>query len=244
MFRNTLLLTALLSISLCSMAQSDKDKKSAKEVLQELPDMLIAQPDAGPDTNANKLISANISVVINPMWREKGVLNFVDFKLPKTDKEPLSTTFPQPVRIQNLSVTMSTIKKTPEEKFALVQNSVKAHLAAYYKSNFGALKNEELTEKLNAMTSGPEKFTCDNGLTGDLYTMQDVEDNQSNYIILLVLPSAKAGSTDFVQFTYTRYIYETDFPEDIMELKAFEYPDEQTEYLNFTKRILKTLVIK
>ena len=32
-----------------------KQKKTAKEVLQDLPDMLIAQPDAGPDSNASSV---------------------------------------------------------------------------------------------------------------------------------------------------------------------------------------------
>ena len=95
-----------------------KEKKTAKEVLNELPDMLIAQPDAGPDTNANKLINDNMYIVVNPLWRDKGLHTLLEFKLQKTDFEPLLSTFPLPEKkiAQGLVIVMGTVKKPAAEK--------------------------------------------------------------------------------------------------------------------------------
>ena len=119
----------LLAFSFCciafSYAQAPKEKKTAKEVINEIPDMLIAQPDAGPDSNANKLINDNLSIEIPPLWREKGLHTLAEFKLTKTEKEPLDATFPSAKRTQDLVITMSTLKKSAEEKKQAVLTAVK-----------------------------------------------------------------------------------------------------------------------
>ena len=132
--KNVILLTALLILnSLIICAQQPGDKKSAKQVLEQLPEMLIAQPDGGPDSNANKLINDNLSIVIPPVWREQGLHTLAEFKLTKTDKEPLSATFPPQKLTQGLTITMSTLKKTADEKKQSVLTQVKNHLLAYNK---------------------------------------------------------------------------------------------------------------
>ncbi len=223
-----------------------KEKKTIKEVIEELPEMLIAQPDAGPDTNANKLINDNLSIVINPMWREMGTHTIIDFKLQKISSEPLSNTFPlkEQELVQALSINMNTIKKTAEEKKQAVLALVKNHISAYYKEAGISISPQELSDKTNATVTSSETFTTDEGKQGTIYYINDIEASKSHFIVLLLIPSSIANYTCFVQFTYTRYTYETSLPEDIFEQRTFQYPDYQQEYMDFTRKILRTFRIK
>jgi hypothetical protein len=238
----------LLSVVLVSMGQEKervKEKKSVKEVINKLPDMLIAQPDAGVDTNANKLINDNMYIVINPLWRDKGLQTIIEFKVLKTDKEPLKGTFPLPDKelVNGLVIGMGTAKKTATEKKQTVLIQIKNHLAAYYKESETAITAQELAAKTDAMTVSSETFTTNQGKTGELYFMNDIQTTQSNFIALLLIPGPNAASTHFVQFSYIHYTYETTLPEDALELKMFVYPDEQQVFIDFTKNILQTLKI-
>src|SRR5688572_16069366 len=138
-----------------------KEKKTAKEVLQELPEMLIAQPDAGPDTNANKLIDDNMSIVVNPLWKEKGLHTLVEYKLLKTDFDPLVATFPLPDKkiAQDLIIGMTTVKKPAAEKKQAVLTQIKNHISAYYKEAGLSISAQELTDKTNSMIISTEAFT-------------------------------------------------------------------------------------
>ncbi len=236
----------LLMSFVWASAQNKGQKKSAKEVLQELPDMLIAQPDKGPDTLADKLINFNMQLTVPPIWKEQGALIFSDFKLQKADKEPLSESFPLSEKkiAQGLQITMNTIKKSTTEKKEMVMKEVKNHLAGIYKDNGEPLSSKEVEEKASRLISSPENFTTDAGKTGELYYINDLQTQQSNFVMLLLIPGEDGKSCHFVFFEYYRYNYETTLPEDILEWKMFVYPDEQQAYVDFTKKILKTLVIK
>ncbi|MES2619418.1 MAG: hypothetical protein V4615_01090 [Bacteroidota bacterium] len=248
MKKNICLLTIIFfSISFLQAQEKEKkEKKSVKEVINELPDMLIAQPDAGPDTNANKLINDNMSIVIPPLWREKGLHTLLEFKVPKTNVEPLLSTFPLPDKkiAQGLVVYMSTIKKPAAEKKQSVLAQIKNHITAYYKEAGLSISAQELTDKTNEMIISTEAFTTGEGKQGELYVLHDIQTNQSNLVVLLLIAGVVPNTTNYVQFNYTRYTYETNLPEDLMELKMFVYPDEQDAYVGFTKGILKTLRIK
>jgi hypothetical protein len=242
--------TSLLFLTAFALSAQDndnqKEKKSVKEVIKELPDMLIAQPDAGVDTNANKLINDNLSIVIPPLWREKGVHSIIEFKVLKTDKEPLVKTFPLPDKklAQGLVIGLGTMKKPANEKKQAVLNQVKSHIAAYFKETQVAITPAELNEKANAMIISSEPLTTSQGLQGEVIFLNDIQINQSNFIGLLLVPGANPSSTHYVQFNYIHYTYETNYPEDMMELKMFVYPDEQQAFIDFTKGIFKTLVVR
>lgn len=248
--KNTLLLifTTVIFSTVC-LAQDDKagGKKSVKETLQDLPEMLIAQPQQGPDTNANKLINDNLSIVINPIWREKGLHTLTEFKLNKIHEEPLATTFPLPdkKRMQTLVITMGTPKKSPADKKLDVENVIRKHIAAYYKAAGLSTASATVNEQVKKAIISEEKFTTKQGKAGELTVYHDVETGQSNYIVLFTTVSDKnPASTHFIQFTYTRFTYETEYPEDIAEWRPFLYPDEEKLYLDFTKNILSTFYIK
>ena len=242
------LLTFILLSSSFAFAQNKdkKEKKTVKEVINELPDMLIAQPDAGVDTNANKLINDNMSIVIPPVWREKGTHTLFDFKVDKADKEPLVGTFPLADKkiVQSLVITMGTMKKPVAEKKAAVLAQIKNHITTYYKEAGVSVSSQELSDKANASIISSEPFTTAEGKQGEKYLLNDIQTNQSNFIVILLIPGTVPNTTNYVQVGYTRYTYETTLPEDMMELKMFVYPDEQDSYVAFTKAILKTLVIK
>lgn len=222
-----------------------KDKKSVKEVINEIPDMLIAQPDAGPDTNANKLLSDNLSMEIPPVWKTKGTLTITDFKLPKTDQDPLKETFPMPEKqiVQSVAINLSTVKKSPADKKQLVLNSVKQHLTSWYKDAGLALSANDATSKLNTMVSAPDTFTTAGGLQGELYYINDISSQQSSYQVVLLVPGTNPGTTHFAQIQFIRYNYETTYPEDILEWKTFVYPDEEKLFTDFAKKMLRTLKV-
>jgi hypothetical protein len=226
--------------------EKQKDKKSVKEVINKIPDMLIAQPNAGIDTNANKLINDNMYIIINPLWREKGTQTIIEFKVSKTDVEPLKSTFPLPDKklAQGLIINMGTIKKAALERKQGVLNQIKNHLAAYYKEAQVAITPQELAEKANAMIIASESLTTNQGRQGEVTFINDIQTNQSNLLALLLIPGTSPATTHFVQITYVHYTYETTYPEDPLELKMFVYPDEQQAYIDFTKEILKSLKIQ
>lgn len=248
----TILLSACMLISASFLFAQNKDKKepkekkTVKEVMSEIPDMLIAQPDAGPDSNANKLINDNLSLVINPLWKEKGLQTIIDFKVLKTDLDPLKTTFPLSNKklSQGLVINIGTMKKTAAEKKQAVLNVVKSHISAYYKEAQMSISPQELSNKANAMIVSSEPFTTGEGKPGDIYYINDIQTTQSNFIILLLVPGAVSNTVHFVQFTYMHYTYETTYPEDLMEWKMFVYPEDQQTYIDFTKSILKTFKIR
>lgn len=242
---------AALLLLLCStfaFAQNEKDKKekkTAKEVINEIPEMLIAQPDAGPDTNANKLISDNLSMEIPPIWKTKGTLTITDFKLPKTDQDPLKETFPMPEKqiVQSVAINLSTVKKAPADKKQLVINNVKQHLTSWYKDAGLALSAADATTKVNSMVSLPDTFTTAGGLSGELYYINDINSQQSSYQVVLLIPGSNPGTTHFAQIQFIRYNYETTYPEDILEWKTFVYPDEEKLFTDFAKKMLRTLKV-
>ena len=242
------LLTLIASHLLYAQQEKDKkEKKTAKEVLQELPERLIAQPDAGPGTNANKLISDNMWMVVNPLWKTKGLLTFTDFKLQKTDEEPLAETMPIPDKkiVQSILINLGTVKKSPADKKQVVLNNVKTHLTAYYKEAGVAISGQELTDKVNAAVIATEDFTTNDGKTGQLCLINDIQTQQSNFIVLLLLPEeGTPGVCHVAMVQYVRYTYETTIPEDPNELRTFVYPDEQDIYVDFTKKMLKTVHIQ
>ena len=247
--KNITLLIFISFLSLSNYAQEKekpKDKKSIKEVLKEIPDMLIAAPDAAVDTNANRLINDNIALDINPLWKEKGLQTIIEYKLQKTDAEPLQATMPVPDKkiVQVITINSGTSKKPLAEKKQAVLAQIKNHVAAFYKEAGVSITATELNEKTNAMLIGTETFTTAQGKTGELYYLNDIDPKQSALTILYLVPTADGTKTNFAQFSYIRYNYETTYPEDILEWKTFVYADEQKAYIDFTKKILKTMRIQ
>jgi hypothetical protein len=220
----------------------EKTKKTVKETLSEIPDMLIAQPDAAVDTNANKLMNDKMYIIIPPVWREVGTLSIIDFKLPKTDQDPVKATLPLPEKsiVKSMSINIGSWKKTAEEKRQQVLATQKSHLLALLKQNGRSMSVTELTEQLNNMQLPSEELTLNSGKKATLHYFQDFEAKQTSFIVLMLLPDAEKGLTYFTQFNYIKYNYETELPEDLMDLKVFVYPDEQQLFIDFTKERLKT----
>lgn len=243
------LLMALLLLSTSFLQaqkkEEPKQKKTASEVLKELPEMLIAQPETAPDTNANKLINDNLSIVLNPLWKEKGVQTIIDYKLLKTETEPLVSTLPLPDKklVNGLSINMNTVKKSPEEKKQQVLAQVKTHLTAVYKEAEKTIDQKELAEKVNSMVIGSEPFTTDQGKQGTLLFINDVDTKQSNFTILFVTPGNVAYTTTWIQINYFHYNYEVAFTDDVLELRTFIFDDDRQAYVDFTKKMLKTFRI-
>lgn len=231
----------LLLLFITAFAQ-EKTKKTVKETLSELPDMLIAQPDAALDTNANKLMNDKMYIIIPPVWREVGTLSIIDFKLPKTDQDPIKATLPLPEKsiVKNISINIGNWKKTAEEKRQQILAQQKSHLLALLKQNSRSLSAEELTEQLNNMQLPSEELTLHSGKKATLHYFQDFEAKQTSFVVLMLLADAEKGLTYFTQFNYIKYNYETELPEDLMDLKVFTYPDEQQLFINFTKERLAT----
>lgn len=252
--RKIILITALaVAGMLPALAQTnnkgtDKQTKGEKvmEAIKNLPEDLLAQPETAPDTNANKIMNDNLSVVVNPIWREKGTTSFIEYKMQKCDVDPVVSTFPLPDKklVQELTVNLNTIKKTAEEKRQMVLTQVQNHLTAYYKEQGTTLSKTELADKAKAMIAGTEAFTTNQGRKGELYYIHDIQAQTTGFIVLLLLPSADGKAVTFAQFNYSHYVYETTLPEDVMELRMFTYAEDQQEYINFTKGILKTMVVK
>lgn len=252
--RKLLLITVIAAMGCFTVQAQTNTKDNGKqtkgekvmEAIKNLPEDLLAQPETAPDTNANKIMNDNLSVVVNPMWREKGTTSFIEYKLQKCDVDPVKSTFPLGDKklVQELTVNLNTIKKTAEEKKQLVLAQVQNHLTAYYKEQGTALSKTELADKAKAMIAGSEPFTTNQGRKGEVYYIHDIQSQTAGFIILLLLPSDDGKAVTFVQFNYSHYVYETTLPEDVLELRLFTYPEDQQEYINFTKGILKTLVIK
>lgn len=243
--KKSVLMMLLLAVS-CSVFSQKEPKKSAKEVLEELPEMLIAQPDKGPDTLADKLVNFNLQLTVPPVWKEKGALIFSDFKVAKADKEPLDKTLPVPDKkiAQGIQITMNTVKKTVGDKKEEVLKQLKTTVTKLYKDNGETLSAADLDEKVKSLVSAPENFTTNEGRSGELCYINDIQGQETALVMLLLVPGADGKSSHFVYFKYFRYNYETNLPEDLLEWRMFLYPDEQEAYVNFTKKILKTLVIR
>ena len=242
-----LLLTSLSALHVSAQKNdTKKEKKTVKEVINELPEMLIAQPDAGVDTNANKLINDNVAMAIPLLWKEKGLQTIIEFKLQKTNTEPLQATMPLPDKqlAQAVVINSGTIKKMPAEKKQAVLTQIRNHLVSFYKEAGTTVSTQELNEKLLAMQISSEPFTTNSGIKGDLLLFHDVSNEQSALNILFLAPATDHSKTFFAQVNYIRYNYETTFPEDPLEWKMFVYEDEQKSYVDFTKNIIKTLQIQ
>lgn len=245
----TLTAFALLTCFVALAQEKDKDKQTKGEKIMEtiknLPDDLLAQPDAVPDSNANKIMNDNLSIEVHPIWKEKGTTSIIEYKMLKCDVDPVRETFPLPDKklVQGLTVNLNTIKKSPEEKRQAVLAQIQSHLTAYYKEQGTLLSKEEMAEKMKAMQISDEPFSTA-GRNGHLYYMHDIQSLQSGLMVLLLLPGTDGKSVTFVHFHYFHYAYETTLPEDPLELRMFTYPEDQQAYIDFTKEILKTLVIK
>jgi len=245
MKKGALFLIIILSFSLAH-AQSDSSKFGKfYNKLDKLPDMFIPTYNSPTDSALSILKNDNLVLIINPQWSEKGTQMNNDIKIPKVNEDPLNATFPLPERnsANTLTITMATYKKTPEDKKNAVLNLAKTHLAAYYKEAGKAISADELTANAKYFTSGPEAFTTAEGKTGEVYTVNDIAPQQTSFIVFLLIPGTKPGTTVFVQFTYTKYTYESIVPDDYTELRFFVYPDDQKTYTDFTKTFLKTLQI-
>lgn len=238
------LLFLLLAITV--FTATAQEKKTLKEKAEDLGNKLLAQPDPGVDTTVDKIMTDNLYITVDPVWRQKGSMMFNDYKLNKTNEEPLVNTFPFPEKkiFQSVNINLINQKKPVSDKRNATLALIKTHLAAYYKESGQSISAKELDALVQSMIVSSEQFTTAQGKTGELLILNDIQTQKSEYIILLLVPGADANSTTYVQFTYTRYVYETEFPEDIKEWRAFIYEDEEAEYVNFTKKILKTLVIK
>ena len=229
-------------------AQAEKQTKGEKfkEAIKNLPEDLIKQPEAVADTNANKIINDNLSIEVPLLWKENGTLSIIDYKLLKCDVEPLKSTFPLPDKklVQGLTINLNTIKKTPADKKQMVLADIQKHIAAFNKEAGRAATKEELAAQTTAMIVSKETFTTAQGKTGDLYFIHDIQTLQSGFTALLLIPGASPNTVTFVYFNYFHYVYETTYPEDMLEWRTFIYPEDQQTYIDFTKKILKTLVIK
>lgn len=247
-----LLPVAMLCMVGITNAQNDKTTpkqtkgEKIKEAINNLPEDLLKQPEAEADTNANKLINDNLSFEINPLWKEKGALTIIEYKLDKCDADPLKATFPEPDKklVQALTVNMNTVKKTPADKKQMVLADIQKHLAAFYKDAGKSVSKQDIATQANSMVISTEPFTTNQGRAGEICFIHDIQSQQTGMVALLLLPSADGLKTTFVQLTYSHYVYETSYPEDIMEWRMFIYPEDQQTYVDFTKKMLKTLMVK
>lgn len=242
-YRLMILLAFVISVA---TAQENTEKKTLKEKVEDLGNKIIAQPDAGADTTVDKIMTDNLYITVDPLWRQKGSMIFNDYKLNKTNEEPLVNTLPLPDKklIVNMNINLINQKKPTSDRRNAILAQIKTHLTAYYKEAGQSISAKDLDEKVKSMLVSTEEFTTNQGKKGELLILNDIQSQRSDYIILLLIPGDVANTSTYVQFTYTRYAYEDEFPEDIMEWRTFIYPDEEQEYINFTKKILKTLVIK
>lgn len=247
-----LLLFIALSTQTLLAQKDNKDKetkedkkKKVTETINKLPDMIIANPDNGPDTMANKLRNDNLYLTVNPMWKEKGTQIGNDLKVLKINEDPLAETFPVPDKkiASGLTITMLNQKKTIEEKKAALATQVKTHLQGIYKESGKSQSADQLAATVKSMVGEPQPFTTDEGKQGELYLSNDISTEQSNFLITLIVAGNKPGFTETIQFNYYHYNYETSYPDDLLELRVFAFPDDQAAYVDFTKKVLKTLKI-
>jgi len=228
---------ALLLTVTAANAQNDKQTKGEKikEAIKNLPDDLLKQPEAEVDTNANKITNDNLYIEVPPLWKEKGTLSIIDFRLQKCDAEPLVSTFPLGDKklVQGLTINLNTVKKTAADKKAQVVADIQKHLTAFYKEAGKTVTKEKLNTQTNAMLVSNEAFTTAQGKT-----------QQAGFVALLLVPGAAANTVTFVYINYFHYVYETSFPEDVLEWRTFVYAEDQQTYEDFTRKIMKSLVIK
>jgi hypothetical protein len=243
---SALLITVTIQFAAAQKQEPAKDKKTVKEVIGQLPEMLLAQPAAKQDSSYYILSNDNVSVRVDSLWQESGMQVFGDLKLQKIDEAPLKSTFPLPNKqlVKALTISLGTTKKTAEEKKQAVLKDVKNHLAALYKEGGKAANQQELTTQVNSMISAAEKFTTEQGKTGDVYLINDVQTNQSNFIVLLLLPSADGTKVSYLQFSYAKFNYDTNLPEDVMEWRTFVFDDDRDAFVAFTKNIMKSFSVK
>lgn len=241
----TLMILLALIVGAAS-AQNSGEKKTLKEKAEDFGNKVIAQPDAGADTTVDKIMTDNLYITVDPLWRQKGAMIFNDYKLNKTNEEPLVNSFPLPEKkiVVSANINLINQKKPTSDKRAATLAQVKSHLAAYYKDAGQAISAKDLDAKVQSAIVKTEEFTTAQGQKGELLAINDVQSQRSDYIILLLIPRVDGKETTYVQFTYTRYAYEDEMAADPFEWRTFVYPDEEQEYIDFTKKILKTLVIK
>ncbi len=247
--KNLVLLSiAMLLAVTAANAQNDKQTEGEKfkEAIKNLPDDLLKQPEAEVDTNANKITNDNLYIEVPPLWKEKGTLSIIDFRLQKCDAEPLVSTFPLGDKklVQGLTINLNTVKKTAADKKAQVVADIQKHLTAFYKEAGKTVTKEELNTQTNAMLVSNEAFTTTQGKVGELFFMHDIQTQQAGFVALLLVPGAAANTVTFVYINYFHYVYETSFPEDVLEWRTFVYAEDQQTYIDFTKKIMKSLVIK
>jgi hypothetical protein len=216
----------------------DKVVDKAKQI----PDMLVPNAPVLTDSMLSVLRNDNLVMTIDPKWTEAGTQIGNDMKIQKVNEEPLDATFPLPdKKIANgLIITMATQKKTPEDKKNLLFAQVKADLAKYYKDAGKTVSGEELSTQAKAFIKGPETFTTTEGKQGELYYINDIQPQQTNFIIALLIPGTKPGTVILNQFLYLKYTYDSNIPDDMQDLRLFTYPDDEKTYVDFTKKMMKT----
>ena len=248
-----LCLLSFFSVAAFAQTQAEKDsikkekqKKSLIDKANQLGNDLIAGHEKAPDTLVGKFVLDKLTISVPPVWREQGTMLFNDLKLTKTDKLPFVTSLPMPEKklTQGVTMTMNSIKKSEEDKKQMVITLLKQHLTDYYKQAAQPKSPKEIADVANTMITGPEKFTTNQGKTGDVYLIHEIQAQQASFIVLFVVPGDVPNSIHFVQVLYYKYIYETTFPDDIMDWRTFLYPDDQQTYVDFTKGMFKTLIIR
>ena len=241
-----LLLSGPVFLHAQDTTQTKKTKKSLGEKIEALPDMLIPSYNSPSDSLLSILKNENLTLIINPVWTEKGTQTNNDLKLTKLNEDPLKETFPIPEKelANNLTITFTTIKKTAEDKKNSIFSAAKTHLQAYYKEAGKAISGDELIANAKYFTSGPETLTTVEGKQGEVTYVTDIAPQQTTFIVLFTCPGAKPGTTTFVQFSYIKYTYESVVPDDYTELRFFVYPEDQKAFENFTKKYIRTLKIQ
>lgn len=247
---NKQFLIALLSLVIISLANAQDTtatKKKAKfgETIQQIPDMLIEGKDNSKDSSMYFLKNDNLSVRVNPLWQQNGTQTGNDLKLDKINDDPLDATFPLPDKklANGLVLTMTTVKKSPDDKRKAIIAQLKTDLIKMLKDAGKSMTGEEIDQAVAAMAVGTEPFKTDEGKEGQLYIFNGYASKQSNFFIDLLIPGAKPNTTVFIQFDYLHYQYD-EVPDDLSDLRVFPYPDDMNTYLDFSKKILKTLKIE
>ena len=248
MKNHVLILMILLAVVSDISAQDStgaKKKASFTETIKQVPDMLIEGKDNSKDSSMYFLKNDNLTLRVTPKWQEVGTQTGNDLKLDKINDDPLDETFPLADKklANGLVITMTTVKKPVDEKKKAIMAQVKTDLGKLLKDAGRSLGNDEMDQTVNSMMAGLEPFKTDEGKEGQLYLINDYAAKQSNFLVVLLIPGAKPNTTVFIQFDYFHYLYDN-VPDDLSELRVFPYPDDQATYVDFTKKILKTLKIE
>ena len=222
-------------------AKMTKYQKLA-ETAKKLPDMIVGKADTGPDSSMYFFKNDYLQMTVTPMWQEKGTQTGNDLKLNKINEEPFDETFPlgEKKLANGLIITMANIKKPVEDKKQMVIGQVKTHLAALYKQSGKIASSDEIAAQATSQITGPESFTTNQGNKGELYFINDYQPQQTSFYVALFIPGTKPGTSYFVQFNYYKFIYDTTLPDELSDLKVFQFPDDQTTYVDFSKKFLKT----